>query len=124
GVANLELHEGSWFEPVGDQLFDLIVANPPFIVSPRGDDLHRYSGQPGDELCRKLVRAAPAHLRDGGLAHVLCDWVHGTGEDPFEPLRRWVDGAGCDALLLHFSSQAAFAYAGTYAREEQDDLPR
>ncbi len=32
---DLELLEGSWFEPVAGRTFDRIVANPPFVVSDR-----------------------------------------------------------------------------------------
>ncbi len=33
-VDNIELLEGSWFEPVAGRRFDLIVSNPPYVVSP------------------------------------------------------------------------------------------
>lgn len=117
GLANVDVREGSWFEPVAGERFDIVVANPPFIVSPLGDDLHRYSGLVGDELCQRLVRAIPDHLRESGVAHVLCDWVHRAGEDPFAPLERWVAGSGCDALLLYVSSDDDVTYALMYRDE-------
>ena len=32
GVDNVELRQGEWFDPVQGELFDRIVANPPFVV--------------------------------------------------------------------------------------------
>ena len=34
GIRNLEFREGNAFEPVRGERFDLIVANPPFFVTP------------------------------------------------------------------------------------------
>ena len=42
--------------------FDLIVANPPFVISPSRRYLFRDSALPVDDVCRSLVRSAPAHL--------------------------------------------------------------
>ena len=43
-VTNVELREGSLFEPVEGELFDLIVSNPPFVVSPDTDLVFRDAG--------------------------------------------------------------------------------
>ncbi len=37
GAAEAELVAGSLFEPVGDDTYDLIVSNPPFVISPAPD---------------------------------------------------------------------------------------
>ena len=34
GVENLELREGSYFEPVEGERFDLLTCNPPYVISP------------------------------------------------------------------------------------------
>ena len=43
---------GSLFEPVAGERFDLVVTNPPFVVSPATDErlVYRDSGLPGDEM--------------------------------------------------------------------------
>jgi SAM-dependent methyltransferase len=74
GLA-LDLRLGSLFEPVAGETFDLIVANPPFVVSPDSDFVYRDSVLPGDAICREVVRGAAAHLRPGGFATVLCNWI-------------------------------------------------
>ena len=73
-VSNVELRLGSWFEPHGDERFDLIVSNPPYLAQ---DDPHlRYlpgepqlalvAGQQGLEALRAIVLEAPRHLLPGG----------------------------------------------------------
>jgi hypothetical protein len=42
--------------------------------------------------------------------------VHGTAEDWSAPLRRWVDGSGCDALLIRRHSLDPLAYAAAWNR--------
>jgi release factor glutamine methyltransferase len=66
---------GSWFEPVPDERFDVIVANPPYIAA---DDaaLARLAAEPlealtpgatGLESFATIIAAAPAHLRENGV---------------------------------------------------------
>jgi hypothetical protein len=113
GIDVVELRQGDLFEPVAGERFGLIVANPPYVISPDATYTYRDSGLPRDELCRRIVRAAPEHLAEGGFAHVLVSWAHtpGGGEEWAEPLREWVDGTGCDAWLLHYKTDDPVAHA-------------
>jgi methylase of polypeptide subunit release factors len=123
-LVNVELREGDLFEAVDGDRADLVVANPPFVVSPDDDFHYRDGGWPRDELSRHVVREACARLRPGGLAHVLVGWVHHPGGDWSDPLREWVDGLGCDAWLLHFESADAEEYAVRWHQPLQGDPDR
>src|SRR4029453_6014401 len=46
GARNVEMRRGSFFEPVDGEQFDLVVANPPYVVSPESAFLFRDSGMP------------------------------------------------------------------------------
>jgi methylase of polypeptide subunit release factors len=48
GADNIETRPGSFFEPVEGEEFDLIVANPPYVVSPESAYLFRDGGMSGD----------------------------------------------------------------------------
>src|SRR5215472_5573982 len=61
-VDNVECREGSFMEPVAGESFDLIVSNPPFVISPESSLLFRDSGMRGDELSRRVVADAAAAL--------------------------------------------------------------
>ena len=122
-IDHVELLEGPWFEPVGDRRFDLIVANPPYAVSPESSLLYRDAGLSGDELGRLMVRDAAAHLNEGGMAYLLSNWVHRESEHWTAPLRPWLEDTGCDALLLHHESEDPARYAFGWVRTTNDHLP-
>ncbi len=111
---SLDLREGSLFEPVAGESFDLIVANPPFVVSPDSDFVYRDSTLPSDELCREVVRGAAAHLRPGGFATVLCNWICREPDERWEPLAEWVEGLHCDVLLLAHGAIEPLRYASQW----------
>jgi SAM-dependent methyltransferase len=110
GVSNLDLRKGDLFEPVEGERFDLIVCNPPYLVAPSEGYAFRDSGVRGDRFCAELVRRVPEHLADGGLAHVLVSWTQAD-----EP-RRWVEGGGCDAILLRYLTFSPLGHAAQWNR--------
>lgn len=112
-VRNVECRRGDLFEPVGDEQFELVVSNPPFVISPDTDVMFRDSAYPGDEVSGRVVAEAAEHLQDGGHATILCSWVTSTeGEWSSRP-RAWVPG-GCDALLLQFTAATPLDYAAMW----------
>lgn len=116
GVDNIELRLGDAFAPVAGERFDLVVSNPPYVISPDHAYAYRDSELPGDELCRRILEAVPTHLTEGGFAHVLVSWAHVPGGDWDAPLREWVAGSGCDAWLLHYRSSDPLAHAAGWLR--------
>ncbi|WP_020577088.1 DUF7059 domain-containing protein [Actinopolymorpha alba] len=98
--ALLDLREGSLFEPVDGERFDLIVSNPPFVISPRGGLTYRDSGMAGDEVCRLLVVNAARYLNEGGVCQILANWLHIRGEDWRDRLSTWLVRAGGDAWVV------------------------
>lgn len=123
-IANVELRKGDLYEPVEGERFDLILANPPYIVSPETDLLFRDAGLPSDSFCERLVRHAPAFLEQGGCAYVVLDWAHKPDEHWSAPIRRWVTDTGCDTLLLYQVSRSPLDYAALWNRHLRDDPAR
>lgn len=126
GAVEPDLREGSLCEPVGeDERFDLIVSNPPFVITPTSPNglgggaprlLYRDGGMPGDELCRTLLRQAAGRLADGGYCQVLANWQHVAGEDWRERLTSWVP-EGCDAWIVQREVQDVMAYTELWLRD-------
>jgi len=122
GFENVECRLGNLFQPVEGERFDLLVCNPPYVVSPEAALVYRDSGLPGDAFCEQLVRRVPGFLEDGGFAHLLVSWVHPRDEDWTARLRQWLEGSGCDALLFRFRTHEPLAYAaGSNARLRKRD---
>ena len=119
GAQNIETRHGSFFEPVAGEQFDLVVANPPYVVSPDTAFLFRDGGMLGDGVSEHVVRSTPAALAPGAFASVLIAWALDP-DDPAERPRSWLEGSGCDAILLHTSTDDAIETATVWNRELLD----
>ncbi|GAA2110271.1 DUF7059 domain-containing protein [Actinomadura alba] len=117
GLRDVELLKGSLFEPVPDRTFDLIVSNPPFVISPDGRFSYREAGLPGDEVGRRLVAEAPSHLVDGGWCHLLANWLHVGGRPWEERVGEWLTATGCDAWVVQRDVQDPAEYAELWLRD-------
>jgi hypothetical protein len=87
---DLDVRDGSLYEPVRGERFDLIVSNPPYVISPPGGDLtYRETGYAGDAVVEQLIRQAPDHLTDGGWCQLLANWTCVRGEDWQDRIAGW-----------------------------------
>ncbi len=116
GVTNVQWRLGSLYEPVADEVFDLIVSNPPFVISPESRFTFRDSGLPADTLSQRVIRDAAPRLTEGGFACILFNWHHQDDADWAVRPREWVADVGCDALLVCFKSTDALTYAAEWLR--------
>lgn len=103
--CDLDVREGSYFDPVADEEFDLVATNPPFVISPATAErlVYRDSGLPGDRVVEDIVRAVPRHLAPGGWGQVLANWAVRRGEPWQDRLAGWVAPAGdraCDTWVV------------------------
>ncbi|MFC7883629.1 methyltransferase [Streptomyces sp. NPDC057376] len=120
GAPAADLREGSLYEPVrDDETYDLIVSNPPFVISPGARLTYRDGGMGGDDLCRSLVQETGEKLNEGGFAHFLANWQHVEGEDWTDRLRSWVP-RGCDAWVVQREVQDITQYAELWLRDAGD----
>ncbi|WP_328583045.1 DUF7059 domain-containing protein [Streptomyces sp. NBC_00370] len=119
GAPEAELRAGSLFEPVAGETYDLIVSNPPFVISPGARLTYRDGGMGGDDLCRTLVQEAGERLNDGGFAQFLANWQHVEGEEWQDRLRSWVP-RGCDAWIVQREVQDPTQYAELWLRDSGD----
>jgi methylase of polypeptide subunit release factors len=120
GAPPAELREGSLFEPLKNgETYDLIVSNPPFVISPGARLTYRDGGMGGDDLCRSIVQGAGERLNEGGFAQFLANWQHVEGEDWQDRLRSWVP-RGCDAWIVQREVQDVTQYAELWLRDAGD----
>lgn len=118
--VDVDLREGNFYEPVAAEQFDLIITNPPFVISPGGHHVYRDSGLPGDELSRRVVADGASRLTDGGMLESLANWMHVTGQDWQQRVHSWVAGTGCDAWVIQREVQDPAAYVELWLRDAGD----
>jgi methylase of polypeptide subunit release factors len=100
GLANVECRLGSLFDPVGDEQFDLITCNAPYVISPERRWMYRDAGFAGDELSARIVEGATALLAEGGFATMNVSWLAANEDEPDERVLSWIDTSTCDAWVL------------------------
>lgn len=115
GIDNVDCREGSLFEPVAGERFDLIVSNPPFVIGPGRAWSNRDNPLDLDALCTDLLRDAPAHLTEHGLLQLLCEWAELDGEPWHERVIGPLEACGCDLLFLYGAPQSLQNYVAVRA---------
>jgi methylase of polypeptide subunit release factors len=99
-LANVECRQGSLFDPVAGQTFDLITCNAPYVISPEHRWTYRDAGREGDEVSERVVREAASHLAEGGFATLLVSWLAHDEDEPDERVLAWAEATGCDSWIL------------------------
>lgn len=115
--ADVDVRDGSFFEPVAGERFDLIATNPPFVISPATGErlVYRDSGLPGDRVVEHIVRTGPDHLTDGGWLQVLANWA--VTDQPWdERLGSWLRD-DCDALVVQRETLDPAAYVELWLKD-------
>ena len=110
--ARIDFREGSLFEPVHGERFDLVVSNPPYVMSPPGGErlTYREGDLVADGLVETIVRQAPGHLAPGGSLQLLTNWAILDGVEWQDRLRGWVEGTGLDCWVVERERLDVFAY--------------
>ncbi|MFZ2149423.1 MAG: class I SAM-dependent methyltransferase, partial [Sedimentisphaerales bacterium] len=116
GIDGIEWREGSFYEPVAEQQFDLIVSNPPYVISPESRFIFRDTNLPGDAVSEKVVRGAGQRLSEGGFACILFNWHHQDEMDWDSRPQSWMSNTGCDGWLICFKSAEPLTYAADWLR--------
>ena len=98
GVQNYEVRLGNLYEPIGQERFDVILANPPFVPSPEMGLKFRDGGIRGETVLREIVSGANDHLRSDGRLCVVTDLVDAPRYP--EKLVSWWGEGSFEALVL------------------------
>ena len=119
--TKVDLRAGSLLEPVAGETFDLVVSNPPFVITPRRAGVpvfeYRDGGAAGDRIVADLVTDLAGVLAPGGVAQLLGNWELQVGESWTDHVAGWLRHSGLDAWVIQRDSQDVAEYAETWARD-------
>ncbi len=110
--VTIDVRQGSFFEPVEGERFDLITSNPPFVITPQAVRVdsnleYRDGGMERDQLIPMIIRQAIAHLAPHGTSHMLANWeVKGNEFEWATRPRQWIERAADAALAAGQSVDA------------------
>ncbi len=123
GAEHIDVVAGSLFDPVAGRRFDRIVSNPPFVITPRRDDVPAYDyrdgGMQGDDLVAAVFAGVGEHLEPGGIAQFLGNWEYRWGEDGLDRVRDWIDASPVplDAWVVEREQLDPIEYASLWIRD-------
>ena len=120
GSGRLELLRGSLLEPVVGRRFDLIVSNPPFVLTPpavreAGLPLMEYRDA-GGPILPGLVAGLGEHLELGAVAVMLGNWEHRGAGSWRDAVAAWVPEE-LDAWVIERELQDPVEYATMWLRD-------
>lgn len=118
--TRVQLRQGNLLEPVACQRFDLIVSNPPFVITPpsvrqAGLPLMEYRDA-GGPILPALVRGLEDHLNPDGVAVMLGNWEHRAGTSWRTSVNQWI-GKSLDAWIIQREVQDPVEYAAMWLRD-------
>ena len=118
-ISNVDCLQGDFFGPVGERKFDLIISNPPFVISPESRFIYRDGGKEADSVTRNIARQAPRFLEEGGFCQILCNWAEKGGSDWQQQMAQWFEGSDCDVWVMRSESLSPAAYASKWIRHTE-----
>jgi len=89
-VENVRFLRGNLYNPVKDEKFDRIFANPPFVPSPKQSLYFRDGKQSGEAILEKIIAGIPKHLEDNSYAQVVSLLVFKKDEKYVDKIRQWL----------------------------------
>ncbi|CAB4842560.1 unannotated protein [freshwater metagenome] len=110
--VHLDLRQGSLYEPVAGEQFDLIVCNPPFVIAPSALFEYRDAGMDGDSVSREIVSNAAEFLNEDGWFICLANWL--IKDDWRDRLIEWIAPTGCDAWVVQRERLSAEEYVNLW----------
>lgn len=126
----VSLRLGSLLEPVAGEEFDLVVSNPPFVITPRSTGeaaadqfTYRDGGLPGDDIVATLVRSLPGVLALGGTAQLLGNWEITAGTSWEERPQSWAS-PDTDFWFIQREQLGPEQYAETWLQDASENRDR
>jgi SAM-dependent methyltransferase len=121
GFENIEPVTGDLYAPVQGQRFDRIITHPPYQPVLEHIATFNSGGVDGEQITRRIIEGAPAHLKPGGQLFSLCQLT--DREDPVElRVRQWItetESRDCDTAFVVYKHHDLTRYTAIETLQER-----
>jgi len=121
GFTNIETGTGDLYAPAKGRRFDRIIVHPPYQPVLEHIAVFNSGGADGEQITRRILEGAPAHLNPGGQLYCLCQL---TDRDyPVEyRVRQWITEAEsrvCDVAFVVYKHHDVSRYTASETLQEK-----
>jgi hypothetical protein len=110
---------GDLYAAVPGQVFDRIVAHPPYVATPTAGLIFRDGGADGEAVTQRIVAGLPGALAPGGRCYVTCMATDRTDSPLEQRIRGWLGPAG-DEFDVNVFVRTSFTPTEYYERAAAD----
>jgi methylase of polypeptide subunit release factors len=111
GINNIEVRLGDLYENVQRNRFDLITANPPFVINWKTSHKFRDGGKYGDDVLARILNELPDHWNDGGYAQIVTFLYEFEARSQLNEIRVFAQSRQLETLVLKSLSRDKFELA-------------
>lgn len=104
-LDNVRTAVGDLYAAVPRQLFDRIVAHPPYIPNKETSLLFRDGGADGEQIFRGIIEGLPAALAPGGRLHCVTFASDRTSGELEDRVRAWLGAEEADFDIILAASE-------------------
>jgi len=102
GINNIQFICCDMFASFKEHKFDLIVSNPPFVISPDNDQTFRDNDFLGDGFMQWLINEIPNFLSYTGKSCIIGDIINHKNVDFDTKMEDWFDHNNCSNLVIQY----------------------
>ena len=117
GIHNIQFICCDMFTSFKEHKFDLIVSNPPFVISPDNKQTFRDNDFLGDGFMQWFIQESLLYLADNGTVKVIGEWINEFDEE-------WFCDNSCINLVIPFSEADIPTYINRWLNSKCPDRVR
>ena len=119
-VDNVTFIEGDLYEPVGDDKFTRILANPQLIPTPKEEEELSCNGKSGENILKRIIEGIPKHLEDEGYAQVFSLLIFNRNRTYTDKLNKWLKNVPFQVLVAANRYKEIETYISHQIHQEKD----
>lgn len=110
-ISNCQFICGDLYQPVENERFDLILANPPYEITLEKTFLYKDGGRYGFQILQKIVESASKHLNKGGICQIISRIGEFAADMKETLIKKWISDENIRFSFRELSKMDIYQYA-------------